>query len=150
MIDKCGGFRVTLGHSVKYAEKQEQCFHPNSRRREVSIAIAGFIESSCSAHSHVIVSVCILYAWRSHVPMCVVRACASLRVCVTGNGQLQNIPNTEQPYHSLVASGIYRYNEYVVFHRSFPLPSRLLAMSVISSYACNAKSCHAMPAVFRI
>ena len=87
MIDKCGGFRVTLGHSVKYAEKQEQCFHPNSNRREVSIAIAGFIEISCSAHIRVIVNVCILcimYAWHSHVPMCVVHACASLRVCVTG------------------------------------------------------------------
>ena len=96
MIDKCGGFRVTLGHSVKYAEKQEQCFHPSSRikleegkysYREVSIVIAGFIEISCSAHIRVIVSVCILcimYAWHSHVPMCVVHACASLRVCVTG------------------------------------------------------------------
>ena len=31
---------MTLGHSVKYAERKEQCFNPNTNRREVSIVIA--------------------------------------------------------------------------------------------------------------
>jgi hypothetical protein len=45
------------------------------------------------------------------------------------NAQLENIPNTETPYHSLVAAGIYRYNEYVIFHRSFFLPPPFLPTS---------------------
>ena len=124
---------MTLGHSVKYADKGEQCFNPKSKRREVSIDIAGFTGISYSVHCcHVVVRVCLVYAV---LTMCAARACASMRVCVTGmgHGQLQNIPNTEQPYHSLLGAGVFRYNEYVVFHRSFPLPSRLLVMSLTSS-----------------
>ena len=45
------------------------------------------------------------------------------------NAQLENIPNTETPYHSLVAAGICRYNEYVIFHRSFFLPPPFLPTS---------------------
>jgi|NorSeaMetagenome_1021524.scaffolds.fasta_scaffold355718_2 hypothetical protein len=79
MIDKCGGLRVTLGHSVKYANDDgEQCFNPKSRRREVSIAIA-----------IAIARVCIMYVLRSQVPMCVLCSCASLRVCVPGMGSYE-------------------------------------------------------------
>jgi serine/threonine protein kinase len=69
-------FRVTLGHSVKYAKigGQEPCFNPDARRRE-----------------------------------------------------LTNIPNTQTPYHSLVAANIYRYNEYVIFHSVQTYPEYLLA-----------------------
>mmetsp|Transcript_65330 Transcript_65330/g.105856 ORF Transcript_65330/g.105856 Transcript_65330/m.105856 type:complete len:164 (+) Transcript_65330:2-493(+) len=44
--------------------------------------------------------------------------------------ELCNIPNTAPPtpYHSLVAAaGIYRYNEYVVFHSDHTYPEYLLA-----------------------
>ena len=43
------------------------------------------------------------------------------------NAQLENIPNTETPYHSLVAAGIYRYNEYVIFHSDQTYPEYVLA-----------------------
>jgi hypothetical protein len=41
--------------------------------------------------------------------------------------ELENIPNTETPYHSLVAAGIYRYNEYVIFHSDQTYPEYVLA-----------------------
>lgn len=43
--------------------------------------------------------------------------------------QLCSIPNTQPPapYHSLAALGIYRYNEYVVFHSDQTYPEYLLA-----------------------
>ena len=39
------------------------------------------------------------------------------------------MPNTEPPtpYHSLMASGVYRYTEYVVFHSDLTYPEYLLA-----------------------
>jgi hypothetical protein len=50
--------------------------------------------------------------------------------CFNVNSQrreLENIPNTETPYHSLVATGIYRYNEYVIFHSDQTYPEYVLA-----------------------
>ena len=43
--------------------------------------------------------------------------------------ELCNMPNTEPPtpYHSLMASGVYRYTEYVVFHSDLTYPEYLLA-----------------------
>ena len=52
-----------------------------------------------------------------------------LRDHVSCQWQLENIPNTETPYHSLVAAGILRYNEYVIFHRSLFLPPPFLPTS---------------------
>jgi hypothetical protein len=83
----CLVFRVTMGYSAHYADKQEASFNPNANRRE-----------------------------------------------------LCNIPNTDPPtpYHSLVAEGTrvrYRFNEYVVFHRSFnmlsPLSLVIMMMTMI-------------------
>ena len=50
-----------------------------------------------------------------------------LRDHVSCQWQLENIPNTETPYHSLVAAGIYRYNEYVIFHSDQTYPEYVLA-----------------------